>query len=31
MEYFEWVEHGELSNPFTSDIIQKLKLVIESS
>jgi len=31
MEYFEWMKNGELSKPFTNDIIQKLKLVLESS
>ena len=30
MEYFEWMENGDLSNPFTDDIIQKLKSVMES-
>ena len=30
MEYFEWMKNGELSNPFTKDIIQKLKSVMES-
>ncbi len=30
MEYFEWMKNGELSDPFTEDIIQKLKSVIES-
>jgi len=29
MEYFEWVETGELSNPFTKDTLQKLKEVME--
>ena len=31
MEYFEWMTNGELSNPFTDDIIQKLKSVMESN
>jgi uncharacterized protein YndB with AHSA1/START domain len=31
MEYFEWVKKGELSNPFTKDIIQKLKSIMESN
>ena len=30
MEYFEWMELGDLNNPFTDDIIQKLKSVMES-
>ena len=30
MEYFEWMKDGELSNPFTKDILLKLKSVIES-
>jgi uncharacterized protein YndB with AHSA1/START domain len=29
MEYFEWMENGELVNPFTDNIIQKLKSVME--
>jgi len=29
MEYFEWMNHGELKNPFTNDILQKLKSVLE--
>ena len=31
MEYFEWMENGELSNPYTDDVIQKLKSVMESN
>ena len=31
MEYFEWMKNGELRKPFTKDIIQKLKLVMESN
>jgi len=31
MEYFEWMTNGELTNPFTYDIIQKLKSVMESN
>jgi len=31
MEYFEWMKNGELNNPFTDDIIQKLKSVMESN
>lgn len=29
MEYFEWMENGELKNPFTEDILQNLKSVLE--
>ena len=29
MEYFEWIKRGELSNPFTRDILLKLKSVLE--
>jgi len=31
MEYFEWMKNGELGNPFTEDIIKKLKSVMESN
>jgi uncharacterized protein YndB with AHSA1/START domain len=31
MEYFEWMEHSELKNPFTQDILDKLRSVMESS
>ena len=30
MEYFEWVKNGELSKPFTKDILMKLKFVMEN-
>ena len=30
MEYFEWMENGELRNPFREDIIQGLKSFMES-
>ncbi len=29
MEYFEWMKNGELKNPFTQDILEKLKSVME--
>ena len=29
MEYFEWMTDGELSNPFTEDILGNLKKVME--
>ena len=31
MEYYEWMKEGELSNPFTKDILLKLKSVMESN
>ena len=30
LEYFEWMEGGELAEPFTLDILQKLKSIMES-
>jgi len=29
MEYFEWMENGELKNPFTQDILDNLRSVME--
>jgi uncharacterized protein YndB with AHSA1/START domain len=31
MEYFEWMREGELSEPFTKDILLKLKSVMEGN
>lgn len=29
MEYFEWVDEGKLSNPFTQSILEVLKQILE--
>jgi uncharacterized protein YndB with AHSA1/START domain len=31
MQYFEWMKEGQLNNPFTKDILLKLKSVMETS
>lgn len=30
LEYFEWMEEGDLKNPFSQDVLEKLKEVMEN-